>query len=164
MNNLSERLNGIAYRLKWLVTEKANGKYTVFANKAGIPGSTFQGYMNGRPPNSEHLLRIHLFFNVNLNWLLSGDGDPYMSNNLNNKESENHFSDPSQINLNFINVIVDAIEQIQKDDGIELSSMDKTDAISDLYKLMKEHDGDISQDVLLWTIRLVMHNRKSKKQ
>jgi|GEM_PF-779005 hypothetical protein len=66
-------------RFLQLIGEKANGKPTIFARMAGIPPSTLFGYVNGRFPTHEHLLRIRDTFNVNINWLVSGEGDPYGS-------------------------------------------------------------------------------------
>jgi phage repressor protein C with HTH and peptisase S24 domain len=64
-------------RLLWLIVEKANGKVTVFAKKAGIPHSTFYNYVDGRLPSSEHLVHLRDTYGVNINWLLTGQGDPY---------------------------------------------------------------------------------------
>jgi hypothetical protein len=64
-------------RLLRLIAEKAKGKPSVFAKKAGIPHSTFYGYVDGRLPVSEHLVRIRDTFGVNINWLLTGQGEPY---------------------------------------------------------------------------------------
>ena len=72
-------MNNFQDRLQKLVNKLAGGKYTVFAKSCGIPHSTFQNYMNGRMPHSDHLLRIHDKYGVDLNWLLSGRGEPYLS-------------------------------------------------------------------------------------
>jgi len=61
-------------RLLKLIEAKEKGKHTVFAKKAGIPISTFQNYLNGRPIHVKHLLRIRETYNVNLDWLLTGEG------------------------------------------------------------------------------------------
>lgn len=59
----------------FILAEKfAEGKHTNLAKLADIPKSTFQGYINGRPPHIEHLLRIREHFNINLDWLLAGEG------------------------------------------------------------------------------------------
>jgi transcriptional regulator with XRE-family HTH domain len=68
-------LGDFVSRLGELVEILADNKYTVFAKKAGIPPSTFQNYVNGRFPKAEHLLRIRDVFRVNLDWLLSGEGE-----------------------------------------------------------------------------------------
>lgn len=68
----------ISERLLRLISEKAKGKPSAFAKKAGIPHGTLYGYIEGRMPASEHLIRIRDTFGVNLNWLLTGEGDPYL--------------------------------------------------------------------------------------
>ena len=65
-------------RLLFVIEKKAGGKHTVFAKKAGIPPSTFQGYINGRVPHVDHLIRIRETFFINIDWLLSGEGDPFI--------------------------------------------------------------------------------------
>ena len=70
--------NSIADRLQELVNEQANGKHTVFSEKAGIPKSTFHFYIKGRMPHSEHLIHIRETFNVNIHWLLTGEGVKYL--------------------------------------------------------------------------------------
>lgn len=69
-------------RLLRLVNEQTGGKHTIFAKKAGIPTSTFQGYVQGRDPHIEHLLRIRETYGVNTDWLLSGEGPPYIERAL----------------------------------------------------------------------------------
>ena len=68
-------------RLKSVIDEKTGGKHTVFAKKAGIPASTFQSYMSERIPHPEHLIRIFETFGVSIDWLLTGEGDPYFKTN-----------------------------------------------------------------------------------
>jgi len=65
----------IAGRLLELVSLYGNGKHTVFAKKAGIPHGTFSAYIKGRVPHAEHLCRIHDTYNININWLLTGEGE-----------------------------------------------------------------------------------------
>ena len=61
-------------RLQILFDTHAEGKHTVFADKCKIPRSTMQNYKTGRMPSAEHLIRIRETFNVDLNWLLTGEG------------------------------------------------------------------------------------------
>ena len=68
----------ISDRLLELVSIHAAGKHTVFAKNAGIPHGTFSAYLKGRVPHPDHLCRIHDIYNVNINWLLTGEGDPYI--------------------------------------------------------------------------------------
>jgi len=71
-------MSNLTDRLKQIIEDKEKGKHTLFAKKAGIPPSTFQGYVDGRAPKVEHLIRIRECYNVNIDWLLTGDGSPYI--------------------------------------------------------------------------------------
>ena len=52
-----------------------------FALKLGIDKSTIQRYENDdNIPKGDILQQIHDEFNVNINWLLTGNGDPGISN------------------------------------------------------------------------------------
>jgi hypothetical protein len=71
----------IQKRINFLVEKLASGKYTVFAKNCGIPVSTFKNYVDGPSnPSSEHLKRIASVFRVNLNWLVLGEGEPFIKN------------------------------------------------------------------------------------
>jgi len=61
-----------------LINELADGKLTKFAEKAGIPASTFHGYLKGRAPHPDHLIRILEHYKVSINWLLTGKGPIYI--------------------------------------------------------------------------------------
>ena len=57
------------------VCEVKNWKITDFAEQAGIAYRTMQGYIGGeREPNAEGMLGIAKA-GVNLNWLVSGEGE-----------------------------------------------------------------------------------------
>lgn len=71
--------NKLADRLLWLADKHAGGKHTIFAKNADIPASTFQGYLQGRAPHPDHLLRIRETYGVSIDWILSGDGPIYLS-------------------------------------------------------------------------------------
>lgn len=66
-------------RLLEIIDEKESGKVTIFADKAGIPKSTFHAYKQGRDPSAEHLVRISECYGVNIHWLLTGEGEKYFS-------------------------------------------------------------------------------------
>jgi hypothetical protein len=73
-------------RIKFLVDKLAHGKYTVFAKNCGIPVSTFKTYVDGPSnPTSEHLKKITSVYRINLNWLILGEGEPFV---LKNQEGE----------------------------------------------------------------------------
>jgi hypothetical protein len=76
-------LDTIQQRLKYVVELLSEGKHTVFAKKCGIPPGSFQAYINGeRVPPTEHLIKIVTVCGINLNWLLVGEGEPFIDGNV----------------------------------------------------------------------------------
>ena len=72
-------MDDIQDRLKYIIGLLSKGKHTVFAKKCGIPPGSFQAYINGqRIPPTEHLMKIITVFGINLNWLLIGEGEPFI--------------------------------------------------------------------------------------
>ncbi|MCU9999183.1 helix-turn-helix transcriptional regulator [[Pasteurella] aerogenes] len=66
----------ISERLK-LVCEHKNWKIKDFAELTGLPYRTMQGYIGGeREPNAEGMTAIAKV-GVNLNWLVSGEGNMF---------------------------------------------------------------------------------------
>ena len=82
-------------RLSKLIKDHADGKHTVFAKKVGIPTGTFQSYVDGKLPKSEYLLLISEKFNVSIDWLLTGIGDPYIKE----EDSLAYSSNYEEVNL-----------------------------------------------------------------
>jgi transcriptional regulator with XRE-family HTH domain len=80
MNHVNEKNHDMAFseRLLKIIAERASGKPTVFAKMAGISQGSIFNYVEGRIPSPENLTRICETFGVNMNWLLTGKGDPYM--------------------------------------------------------------------------------------
>ena len=66
--DFSERIKSIRGRLK----------QADFGKRLGISQSAVQGYEQGGIPKGDILQRIHKEFGVNINWLLTGDGEPYI--------------------------------------------------------------------------------------
>jgi len=51
-----------------------------FSSKTGIPYPTLQHYLSGRSePGAENLQKIVIQFDVNINWLLTGEGEPFLN-------------------------------------------------------------------------------------
>lgn len=73
-------------RLHLLVALQEAGRHTVFAKKAGIKVGTFQNYINGRMPSCDALLNICETYGVNLNWLVAGIGDKYLTDQVQEKK------------------------------------------------------------------------------
>ncbi len=57
-----------------------------FAKEIGIKRNTVSSYENNNIiPSGKVLLKLYNKFNANINWLLSGEGDPYLKTELENK-------------------------------------------------------------------------------
>ena len=69
----------IADRLQTLVNDLCRGNAKQFAENADILSVTLYNYLKGRIPKADALSNICLTYSVNLNWLVSGVGDPYIS-------------------------------------------------------------------------------------
>ena len=72
---ISERLRQVCEAKNWKITD--------FAEQTGIAYRTMQGYIGGeREPNAEGMSGIAKA-GVNLNWLVSGEGEDRKSTRLN---------------------------------------------------------------------------------
>ncbi len=78
MSIVNSEFSTVSDRLMVLVDELAQGKKTVFAQKAGIPKGTFYGYLKGGVPHSDHLVRIQETFSASIDWILTGRGTKYI--------------------------------------------------------------------------------------
>lgn len=66
--NTSERLKR--------VMEAKGFNLKTFAEQADIPYRTLQNYiLSGREPSAEALMKLHTRLGINLNWLVSGNGE-----------------------------------------------------------------------------------------
>ena len=78
--SISERLRQVCEAKNWKITD--------FAEQAGIAYRTMQGYIGGeREPNAEGMSGIAKA-GVNLNWLVSGEGEMFQTMMLKNEISE----------------------------------------------------------------------------
>ena len=93
-----------------IINEKASGKSTVFAKKAGIPPGTFHSYLKGRLPHPEQLIRLCETYDINLNWLLTGKGEKYIIEN----DKKKHFSRLERITKLLQDMEEDDLEDIEK--------------------------------------------------
>ncbi len=70
--SISERLN--------LVLKDKSLKIKDFSDASGVAYRSLQNYLNGeREPNTESLVKLSTQMGINLNWLLTGDGNMYIS-------------------------------------------------------------------------------------
>lgn len=76
-------------RISTIVEKFGNGKNTVFASLIGISEANVRNYKNGVMPKADFLEKIARSFDININWLLTGEG------NMLSSESEKEEKLPS---------------------------------------------------------------------
>ncbi|OJF91041.1 helix-turn-helix domain-containing protein [Pararhizobium antarcticum] len=77
-------MSDFASRLRFAVTNYAEGSitYKSFASLIDMPYRTLQNYLSGdRSPNIEALQKFHKN-GININWLVTGEGTPYLNSEL----------------------------------------------------------------------------------
>jgi len=67
-------MSNIADRLKEIVGENV----AQFARELGIHRQTLDNYLKGRIPKADFLDKLAKAKNININWLLTGEGEPYL--------------------------------------------------------------------------------------
>lgn len=66
-------------RLLLLIDELANGKKNKFAEILGVNPANINTWVNkGSAPNAEAFEKLHKNLNVNIHWLLTGEGEKYI--------------------------------------------------------------------------------------
>jgi len=75
----------IGDRLRMIVDEYSM-TLTGFSSFVDIPYSTMQNYVrNEREPTATSLIKMHNLARINVNWLLTGDGMPFLADYLDKK-------------------------------------------------------------------------------
>lgn len=88
----------ISERLKKAIELKKISSIKEFAEIADLPYRTAQSYLNGdREPNISGLTKICTHLGVNLNWLLLGTGDVFVTNNISVQDSEPLLKDKKEL-------------------------------------------------------------------
>ena len=67
---------GIKERIYEIIHRECNGSNAVFAERIDINVSTIQKWDDSHMPKGDILQRIHKEFNIDVTWLLTGEGDP----------------------------------------------------------------------------------------
>ena len=62
-------------RISTIVERFGNGKNTVFASLIGVSEANVRNYKNGVMPKADFLEKIARSFDININWLLTGEGN-----------------------------------------------------------------------------------------
>ena len=119
-------------RLKLLIDKLADGKHTVFAKKCGIPPGTFQAYVDsGTIPKGEQLSKIGSVYRINLNWLLLGEGEPFIQGAGEGKIPETGKMEP------FTNDAVRMVEEAIQEAGVSVTETQKQNLVSIIREEMK---------------------------
>lgn len=118
----------IQERIKFLVDRLAGGKYTNFSKNCGIPVSTFKTYVDGPSnPTSAHLSKIATVYRVNLNWLILGEGEPFI-------EFRNQKGEATKLNQN--DPVLQILNDEEKRAGVTLSTGQRTAILKILRELI----------------------------
>ena len=121
----------IQERIKFLVDNLARGKYTVFAKNCSIPVSTFKTYIDGPTnPTSGHLKKIASVYRVNLNWLILGDGEPFVEGSTQEGEAT------GRCKLSAIDPVVQLLHEEEERAGITLTPEQRTAILKILRELV----------------------------
>jgi len=81
--NSSTLLNTLEKRLEHIV---GGGSVRAFADFIGVSKSTIHNFLNGTKPSWDFLLKL-AEKGVNINWLLTGEGKPYMSDYVEKRDA-----------------------------------------------------------------------------
>jgi len=65
-------------RIQHIILTHCNRSNKVFADRINIATSTIQSWDDEHFPKGDILHRIHKEFNIDINWLLTGEGEPYI--------------------------------------------------------------------------------------
>ena len=100
--SIGKMQNSVQERLKFLISS-LNLTIRELSKKTEIPYRTLQDYLLGkRMPGGENLQRICTHLSVNLNWLLTGEGEPFIKKQEPTLVSEK----PSEYNSGYVYIPV----------------------------------------------------------
>jgi transcriptional regulator with XRE-family HTH domain len=77
-------------RLLKLINDVSGGNVSEFSKKSGIKQPTLHKYTKGRLPGAESLYALRNNLGVNINWLLTGEGEPYLKAEKGEKPAVEH--------------------------------------------------------------------------
>lgn len=72
-------MENITQRLSIIIEKLENGNASRFAKNAKIIPGTLHNYLKGRSPNIEAIINIRDAYNINVDWLLTGEGDMFIN-------------------------------------------------------------------------------------
>jgi len=125
---------GIKDQLQSLITTVSEGNVSKFARRAGIVPNTVHNYLKGRPPNSDFLVEIQKTYRVNLNWLLTGEGEMFLNGRAPPVVSDGIYRGPPAASddnsKDDLTRIITIVETWVKETGMEISPAHKARLIS----------------------------------
>ena len=128
-------MSDIGERLKLVIREKGKSARAM-AKLCNIPYTTFWKYLSGeRKPSSLHLQKICTHLAINLNWLITGEGEIFVQkspSDLNNLRANNE----KQGILEKIYAMLKDMEQEELNDI--LKHLEKEKRLKDLEKRLAE--------------------------
>lgn len=140
-------------RLTFLIETHAKGRHTAFSKKAGIPKTTMQGYVDGRFPKFNHLVRIRETYGVNLDWLMTGEGEVYNKDRKGRIVAEEE--PPYTVQKNCT--------------GVDLASLAGLEGLGDLLKMTTailtsktEYSGSLAANIRSFYHSLELEKRTAK--
>jgi hypothetical protein len=139
-------MEGFFERLESLVNRHAEGKYQKFAKLCDIPPSTFYKYKKDRTPQAEYLCSIHKAIGVNINWLLTGEGDAY-------SVDKGAVSGENPIIL--IGDIIEGLETVLQEDDSELPPRTMRLVVEQIYKRCRKTGEAVTEDIVRDYLKLV---------
>jgi len=102
-----------------------------------IPYNTIKNYVGGRMPSAEVLVQIRKTTNVNLNWLLTGDGEMFLEKETTENKLSSSIPTAIFIEIPATRLRVSLIEATHRDKAVGVSDEEDTELIP-LYKAERE--------------------------
>ncbi len=103
-------------------------KKSEFLENMNIPYQTLQNYCKGRMPHASFLKSLSEVYNVNINWLLTGNGVMYMDDNLPAVQPEK-----ATIDSDLLIEVVSGVEKGLDEMALSLKPSKKAELIILLY-------------------------------
>ncbi|VVS92210.1 helix-turn-helix domain-containing protein [Desulfoluna spongiiphila] len=140
VKEIVEPMENIVKRLRSVVAHVSNGNARDFARKCDIPYGTLQGYFRKRLPHAEHLIRMANNVGVNINWLLTGNGEMFGTEAVTAKVSDGDLT----MDLEVLHRIIKWVEEYLARERKILTPDKKAQFIALAYEYftMPSEDGD----------------------
>jgi len=115
--------------------KKIRGKITQqdFAKKLGISLNSYASYERGATyPNYLFIKNICIFFQINPNWLIFGEGGMFKEGDIYKEEHESHY-----LNYNRLRQAIEVIEMTISNQKNQPKNCEKAKMIIDVYKYLE---------------------------